>query len=406
MTAPTSPTIALPRGLGVTISIMVVSAAGCGSLPRNPVPAHAAHAAVIAGMPGVRAWGGAHDEAFQQDLIQSVHDEVDSHYCTANSDCDHAAIALSGGGAHGAFGAGFLKGWHAAGGRPTFKLVTGISTGALMAPFVFLGPDYDDELEKLYTTIRSRDVYRKRNPFKLFRTESLAKTAPLAGLIERTVDDEMIRRVAEEHSRGRRLLVGTTNLDAERLVVWNMGAIASSDHPGAAQLFRSVLLASASIPVAFPPVLIEVLANGQVFDEMHVDGGVMAELFIYDHIIDLHNARLELRSEGQTPPRGSIYVIRNGKIGPEHAPVQRQVTSIAGRSLTTLLETVGLGDIFRVWTLARDAGFGFHYIGIPMDYELGGTADFDPDEMRALFELGYEMALRDERWHTTPPWLE
>jgi len=383
----------------------MIAVSGCGSLPRNPVPVHAADTAHIAGMPGVRAWGGEYDDDFQRDLIRSVRVERDSDYCTEDGHCDHAAIALSGGGSYGAFGAGFLTGWESAAGRPTFKLVTGISTGALMAPLVFLGPEFDDDLERLYTNSRNKDIYKRRSPFKLVRIESLAKTTPLAALIENMMSDQVIRQIAEAHSRGRRLLIGTTNLDAERLVVWNMGAIASADHPAAFELFRKVLLASASIPVAFPPVYFDVEVNGVPYDEMHVDGGVMAELFIYDHILDLHAARQQLRTKGSALPRGSIYVIRNGQAGPDHVQVRRRITTIARRSLSALLETVGLGDLFRVWTLAQDAGFSFYFVGIPVDYKLGYTADFDPEKMRKLFDLGYQMALEEDRWQTTPPWL-
>ena len=169
--------------------------------------------------------------------------------CLARPGIRVDALVLSGGGSNGAFGAGFLNGWTKTGDRPTFKLVTGISTGALIAPFAFLGSDYDPRLEKLFTTVTNKDIYRIRSPFAVFKKDSLARTDPLALRIEEVIDEEILRAIAAEHRRGRRLFVGTTNLDAQRIVVWNMGAIATSGQPGAIDLFRQVLLASASIPV-------------------------------------------------------------------------------------------------------------------------------------------------------------
>jgi len=403
---PSLPATGARRVSAAAITIAALAAAGgCGSLPRYPVPADLADGAVVFGMPGIRSWGDAPDEGFQQDLIRSVLDERPSDYCSDDGRCEYAAIALSGGGTRGAFGAGFLRGWEAAEGRPKFKLVTGISTGALMAPFVFLGPEYDIELERLYTSVRNRDIYRRRSVFKLGKAESLARSTPLAELIASFVDQEMVRRIAEEHARGRRLLVGTTNLDAERPMVWNMGAIAASGHPDAVGIFRSVLLASASIPVAFPPVYFHVEANGEIYDEMHVDGGVMAELFISQHIFDLQVVRQTLLTDGSAERAGSIYVIRNGQTGPEYQPVKPRIVAIAERSLTALLETVGLGDIYRVWTLARQAGLTFHFAGIPVDYELDRAVDFDPARARALFDLGYRIGFSEDRWQTSPPWI-
>lgn len=384
---------------------MIAAAAGCSSLPRNPVPSDAIDSAVIAGMPGIRAWAGEYSEDFHRDAVQSVRDEHAEDYCNADGNCDFAALALSGGGFHGAFGAGFLKGWTEAGTRPTFKLVTGISTGALMAPYAFLGPEYDDELERLYTSVRAKDVYKKRNVFGLIRAESLAKTTPLAILIDQGVSDELIRKVAEAHARGRRLLVGTTNLDAQRLVIWNMGAIAATDRPGARELFRDVLLASASIPVAFPPVLVEVEVNGAPYDEMHADGGVVAEFFLFNHIIDIETAREQLGIDTDKR-RGSVYIIRNGQMEPVPEQVRRRITAIAERSLDTLLVSVAMSDLFQIWKLAQEAGFDFHYVAIPEEIDVGNVADFDSDTIRRLFDLGYKMAQGEHPWQTKPPWTK
>ena len=185
-----------------------------------------------------------------------------------------------GGGANGAFGAGLLKGWTESGTRPAFKLVTGISTGALIAPFAFLGSGYDATLEDFYTTITTKDIYRERSYFAiLFDPSSMTDTTPLQKIVAKQVDENVLAAVAQAHRQGRRLFIGTTNMEAGKLVIWDMGAIAASGKPGALELFRKVMLASAAIPVAFPPVFIPVKAAGKEYEEMHVDGGTAAQVF-------------------------------------------------------------------------------------------------------------------------------
>ena len=183
---------------------------------------------------------------------------------------------MSGGGSNGAFGAGLLYGWTKTGTRPDFKLVTGISTGALIAPFAYLGSDFDEELKLVYTTITAENILQKRNILAiLFKSESLANTDPLQQLVEQYISEDTLRAVAERHDRGHRLYIGTTHMDAQHLIVWNMGLIAKQQSSKALDLFRKVMVASASIPVAFPPVFIEVEIDGEPFDEMHVDGGTL-----------------------------------------------------------------------------------------------------------------------------------
>jgi hypothetical protein len=379
----------------------------CVSLQRQPVPIDGIDAAVIAGMPDVRGWGDEYSESFQADVIQSVRDEHPDDFPIDRAGKHiYSMLAVSGGGADGAFGAGFLKGWTEAGTRPLFKAVTGVSTGALIAPFAFLGSDYDGALEELYTTVSSKDIFKRRSPFKILGNESVAITRPLYELISKHVDEAMIRRVAAAHARGRRLFVATTHLDAQRLMVWNMGAIALIEHSSAIELFRKVLLASASIPVAFPPVYFEVEVDGARFDEMHVDGGVIAEFFFFRGMIDLDAAARELQIDRHLHRRSAVYVIRNGKVGPEPKQIRRSFADIASRSLASLTKSVAMNDLYRVWTVADDNHVDFHYVGIPEDYEAAPKEPFDPNEMRRLFEVGRQLALEDEPWHSRPPWGE
>jgi predicted acylesterase/phospholipase RssA len=380
--------------------------AGCTSIKRQPVPIKAMDRAVVLGMPNIRDWGDEPSPQFQADLIQSVRDAWGAGDSGPGAQPMHALV-LSGGGSNGAFGAGFLNGWTKAGSRPIFKLVTGISTGALIAPYAFLGPDFDDELETAFTTVTNEDIYEFRSPFTVFKKDSLARTDPLAHKLEQIIDDRMLRAIAAEHRRGRRLFVGTTNLDAQRLVVWNMGAIAASGRPGSLDLFRRVLLASASIPVAFPPVYIEVEVDGKRYDEMHVDGGVMAEFFLWGAMVNIADARRQLLSDLDQPSPASIYIIRNSQIDAAPRQVAPTLTAIASRSMVTLLKAVAMGDLIRIWALAKRDGVDFNYTGIPPEHSETPAGTFEPPDMRRLFELGRAMALETDPWRKEPPsWVQ
>ena len=243
----------------------VLVLAGCSSLPRNPVPPELAREATIPGMPDIRARAGRPDPAMVQDYLRSMQQEsTDNFPLGADGLVSHPHLALSGGGVNGAFGAGFLKGWTASGTRPVFKIVTGVSTGALMAPFAFLGPQYDEALQGFYTTTTTADVFTERSRMMaLMRGDAPARTAPLAALLEQYVDAPLLEEVARAHRQGRRLYMGTVDLDTRSFTVWNMGRIAEYGGPQSLALFRKVMLASSSVPIAFPPVLFEVEADGR-----------------------------------------------------------------------------------------------------------------------------------------------
>jgi len=293
---------------------LVVLAGGCATLPRNAVPVDKVWRAEPVGMPGVRAWGGKFSEAFQADLIESIAQEPEGAFVDSETGGRvYNALALSGGGARGAFGAGFLYGWSEAGTLPNFKLVTGISTGALIAPFAFLGPNQDERIKEVFTTTTTKSILEKLAVFDiLFRSESFAKTDPLKALINKYIDQAMLNAVAEAHDRGQRLYIGTTHMDAQRLVIWNMGLIAKNAHPEALQVFQKVMLASAAIPAAFPPVLFDVEVDGQRFDEMHADGGTTTQVFFYAGTLDLIEAARASGLEKEGGQIGNLYIIRFG----------------------------------------------------------------------------------------------
>jgi len=379
--------------------------AGC-SLQRNPVPIAQMPNAKLVDIKMVRTWGGQFSPLFQKDLVESIRQEREGDFpLKPDGSTSYTALALSGGGANGAFGAGFLCGWTQAGTRPKFKLVTGISTGALIAPSAFLGSEYDEELKKVYTTITTKNIFNVRSITSLLWAESFAETGPLEKLIERHVDQAVLDAIAAEHAHGRRLYIGTTNLDAQRFVVWNMGAIANSGHPDALKLFRKVMLASASIPGAFPPVYFDVEAADKRYDEMHVDGGTTTGVFFHGFTLDLAAARKEAFGDKVPKPGGAIYIIRNGKIAPGPEQIRRHFAKIIKRALETFTRSQGWGDLYRVYIVTQRDQVDFNYVGIPDDYVSVGKEPFDPKEMNRLFDLGFEMAKDGYKWHKVPPGL-
>lgn len=306
-----------------------------------------------------------------------------------------AMLAISGGGDSGAFGAGLINGWTKAGTRPEFKVVTGVSTGALSAPFAFLGPGCDKALKAVYTEVSQRDIFRPRGLIKGFFGDAMADSSPLYKLVQRYVDQRMLNAIAAEYAKGRLLLVGTTNLDTLEPVIWNMTAIAASSDPRALGLFRKVLLASASIPAAFPPVLIDVDAAGRHYQEMHVDGGAMTQVFMYP-------PNLTVQGMGIDRPR-TLYIIRNARLDPDWASVRRRVLPIAGRAVSGLMQSQGMGDLFRIFMTARRDEVDYNLAFIPPTFTTPHVKDFDPAFMRALYDVGFQMAAAGFPWRKEPP---
>jgi predicted acylesterase/phospholipase RssA len=298
-----------------------------------------------------------------------------------------------------AFGAGLLSGWTASGQRPRFKLVTGISTGALIAPFAFLGPAYDAKLRELYTNISSRDILKLRNVLAAFTSDAMADTRPLRAMLRRHVDRAMLDAIAAEYGKGRELWIATTDLDRRVRYIWNMTRVAASRHPDALDLFHSLMIASAAIPGAFPPVMIDVEAGGRRFQEMHVDGGAMAQVFVYPVGLDFEALAEEHHAERQR----ALYVIRNSRLDPDWAQVERRTLSIAKRAIAALIHTQGVGDLYRIYATAQRDGLDFNLAYIPATFQTPHTKDFDPQYMRPLFELGYQMAAAGYPWEKAPP---
>lgn len=375
-------------------ALAVAVAAGCATVPdrANPLPAPLGEIAAIPGIPQARYWGDLRAPALGA-WIDSPEAELRERY-GGIMDREHHYLALSGGGEDGAFGAGLLVGWTEAGTRPAFTIVTGVSTGALIAPFAFLGPDYDRQLEELYTAYGGADLVEPRGLLDFLRNDAAASTRPLRRLIERFVDDAMVAAIAREHRLGRGLLISTTNLDAGRPVTWNVGAIAASGAPGARALIHDVMLASASIPVAFPPVVVEVEADGRRYSELHVDGGVTAQLFLYPSAVDWRRVTQRLHVRG-TP---TLHVIRNARLSPTWHTVPRSVFPIAGATISTLIRTQGVGDLAQTYLNTRRDGVDFRLAFIPSTFDEMPARAFDPEYMRRLFAVGRRAGRDGSAW--------
>jgi hypothetical protein len=387
----------------LAFSILIVSACA-KELLRDPVPAELEEAASIINMPGVRVWGDSPDSGWQADVIQSIRDEPEGLFPRGpNGEFQYSGLSLSGGGDHGAFGAGFLKGWSASGTRPVFKVVSGISTGALIAPFALLGPEYDDTLEEVYTQVTADDIYRKQSVLGAYWRESLADNQPLRNMVEEYITDEIIDSIGVAHNNGQRLLIGTTNFDAQRAVIWSMGVVANSKHPDVYDMFRNIVVASAAIPVLFPPTFIDVEAGGKTYQEMHVDGGVMGQMVFFGSSIDWPAALQEASGEQNPVDNSVLYIIIDGEIAHHYDVVPRRLAPIADRTIKTMIKVSALSSLYKMFLHARINGYDFKYVSMPEAYKPVDDTPYDPEEMRRMFRIGHKMGSAGDSWSSTLP---
>lgn len=369
----------------------------CSAILRTPVPDGVHLDVSILDRQDLRIWGDQQRMESHPALNASKPEKLERHFGDIMHR-EHHYLAISGGGADGAYGAGVLVGWSKLGTRPQFTMVTGVSTGALTAPFAFLGSDYDQQLKTLYTSLDSSGIFFRRSIFAILRGDSVADNTPLSNMLNEHITDQLIEAIAHEYNRGRSLHIATTNLDAGRPVIWNIGRIANTGHPEAGSLIRQILLASAAIPGIFPPSYIRVQGpDGRTYDEMHVDGGTSAQMFLYPSNTDWAEVLKILDVKG-TP---TAYLIRNSRINPEFTPVRARVADIAGRSVESLIRTQGIGDIYRIAAITQRDGVAVELTAIPSDAPRDpGKEVFDPGYMSALFDFGYQRTLNKEVWQT------
>lgn len=343
-------------------------------LPRTAFSASEQQIAAIANMPDVRFWA-----------------DSEAEYLRALPPKRGPWLILSTGGEDGAFGAGLLGGWSKTGKRPEFEMVTGVSTGALIAAYAFLGPAYDEQLRDAYTTISAIDIFEIGG-----KGESFLDTWPLYGLIEKRVTPELLKAIAAEHARGRRLLMLTTNLDAGRPVAWDIGAIATHGGQPALDLIRKVMVAAISIPGAFPPGFIQAQANGRTFEEMHVDGGLAGQFYIAPDSMLTSTATAKL-------PATDFYIIANMKLSSDFSLTERTTLSILGRTVSMAIKFVTRNAIDRAYATALRSGIGFHVAYVDQGFSAPARGAFDPDYMKALYEVGFARGSGPAPFSREPP---
>jgi predicted acylesterase/phospholipase RssA len=341
---------------------------------RIPFTAEEDAAAIIPGMPEARFWA-----------------DSETDFKNALPEQPGPWLVLSSGGSDGAFGAGLLNGLSAAGKRPDYTVVTGVSTGSLIAPLVFAGQKYDDALRDAYTKITAADVFEAGGS-----AESFVDSWPLKDLIAKFVTPALLADVAAQHRRGRRLFIVTSNLDAERSVVWNMGAVAVHGGEDALKLFRTVLLASSAIPGGFPPVLIDVEASGKHFQELHVDGGLGGQFFVAP-------ASLMAATSDYHLPATALYVVINTGLKRYFQVVDRFVPSILTQvvGMAVPVDTRLMMD--RAYIVAKRSGVPYNVATIPLSFNAPSRGAFDPDYMGALYKVGFEQGRSESPFGATPP---
>jgi hypothetical protein len=380
---------------------LALAVAGCTGLRPLPAPDESVQEiTTLPGYPNVRTWGDAAG-AGAGDRLATLAQQLATRIEVEGKQPNEGrfdSLVLSGGGSDGPFGAGLLVGWTKAGTRPEFSIVTGISAGALIAPFAFLGPEYDDELRR-FTVENSTETLLSTSLFSaIFDGLGLFDNSKLNLVLRGLVTPEVVQRIAEEHRKGRRLLIGTTNLDAQRPMIWSLGdiAVAGLDEPErTADLITKIMIASASIPGAFPPQLFTVVADGLAYSEMHVDGGVTKQLFFLPTGFELDALPPDLDALVR---RGTVYVVRNSKLGPDFQTVPPGLVQITSRAISTLIKFGGRNDIALLRQQAVESGFGIKVIAVPESFDVPEQEFFDPVYMQALFAVGQDLGGREDAW--------
>jgi hypothetical protein len=382
----------------LTIGIVALSQlamTGCASTDR--------YSAVPSALAGDLTFQQVENARFSGGDVAAVRVEFETAFARWHAQRSTAApatfLALSSGQEDGAFGAGLLVGWTRHGDRPQFQIVTGTSTGALAAPFAFLGPEYDWALEAMYTKTGADDIVHTRYLVAAVNNDAMMDTAPLTRTIAKYLSADVLKRIADEYRKGRLLLISTTNLDSGKLVIWNIGAIAASENPHRLELVRKIILASAAVPGMFPPVMIDATLNGNRYQEMHVDGATASQIFLYPPALDM----AALIQRFAKKKAAVAYIVRNGRASPEPEEVERGTLPIAGRAITTMIASSAIGELYRIYATTQRDHIDFKLALIEYDFAEPYKERFDHGYMSKLFEYGRAKGVAGYAWQTTPP---
>lgn len=386
------------------VGLLAILLTACTTVARNPATQDGIDAAAPYGIPGVlRAWGD-HIAVEQLNVIRQTliarARKMHAAELEAGEPISETILALSGGGADGAFGAGVLAGWTEHGDRPSFDLVSGVSTGAIIGLFAFLGPDYDDDLRRFYTEY-STDQLLEPAPFAaLSGGASLSDSTGYNALIDETITPALVEKIAREADAGRILLIGTTNLDFARPVIWNVTEIARSRHPDAITLIRNLIRASSAIPAVFPPVLIPTHGpDGEIRDELHVDGGATQQVMVFSPELPIRDVDKAL---GVDIDR-TIHVLMNNKLEKSYEPVDVGILSIAGKAVSSLIGGSGTGDVYKIYAIAQRDGIDLRLLWVPRSFDVEATEVFDTAYMTELYRLGRSLGAQGAPWQDRPP---
>lgn len=383
----------------------LLALSGCARV-RHAVPENLVGEAVVVGMPGIRYYTDKPVSFFmtRQSLVDSFKEEDKSDYLVYGIKT-YPVLIIGGGVSNSAYGIGLLKGWLKEGSRPVFKIITGYSSGSLLATATFAGEGYEDRLAELFTSISTKDVVKQKGILGIMFGNSVYSSARFAKKIDDIMDTDLMARIAQEHKKGRRLYVGTTDLDAQGFVIWDMGALASKASLDSLKLFRKIVLASCSFSAMLPPVYFQVEAGGRHYDEMHADGGVVGGLFYINQLMEGGVPAAQSCGINLRKLRTRIYALNCCYMSPHSKQVEDNLTAITSRLIETNGAAKMIGDTYRIYAFAKEKGWDYNLAYIPEDFKPNQKEMFDKQEMKRLFKRGYDDAAAGYKWHKAPPGL-
>ncbi|BEU01819.1 hypothetical protein OAG1_06190 [Agarivorans sp. OAG1] len=369
---------------------------GCSSPERNA--AQESELMYPLATAGLRYWDGESTEITEHNIEQEYQSILDSRARNNGVGSDIYHLALSGGGVNGAFSAGVLNAWTANGDRPEFDLVTGVSTGAIVSVFAYLGSDYDSTLKNYYTETPMSSLFQVKSIWSLLRGEAVLDTAGFEDQVRSYIDADIVKQLAEQRAKGRLLVIGTTNLDNEKMSLWDVGKIAQVGSDEAITLIQNIIIASSSVPGAFPAKSIVIDDGQQRFEELHVDGGVSRQVFLVPQWA-YYNLPFERNPQ-------HVFVIRNGLLKPHYQVTNNNLTDIGLRSISTIIRNQGIGDVEHIYHFAQHNQMSFRLAYIDNDFSKISDEAFTKEYMTSLYQYGYQKTRAESLWEDVPPSLQ